>query len=106
MSDWISVASLSELPPGTMRRVEIEGRWIVVGRARDLRVFATDLLCPHRGGPLDEGSIVGDLVVCPWHMWEFEIESGRCTRFPEVRAKMHETRIDAETVFVRLTEQE
>lgn len=89
-----------------MRRALVGDRWIVVGRTSDSRVFATDLLCPHRGGPLDEGNVQGNVVVCPWHLWEFEIDSGRCTRFPEVRARMYETRIESDQVLVRLTQQE
>ena len=40
--------------------------------------FATGNTCPHRGGPLGEGDIIGDEIVCPWHLWAFDIATGFC----------------------------
>ena len=40
--------------------------------------FATDNTCPHRGGPLAEGDVIGNEIVCPWHLWGFDVATGRC----------------------------
>ena len=101
MSDWTVVAQLSELSAGSLRRVTVAGQDLVVGLAGS-ELFATDLLCPHRAGPLDEGCIVGERLVCPWHSWEFDVRSGVYERFPATRLRLHEVRAEGNDVLVRL----
>jgi nitrite reductase/ring-hydroxylating ferredoxin subunit len=38
--------------------------------------------CTHRGGPLGEGSLEGDVVICPWHSGEFNVRTGRAVSPP------------------------
>jgi 3-phenylpropionate/trans-cinnamate dioxygenase ferredoxin subunit len=38
--------------------------------------YAIDDTCPHRGGPLSQGFIQGDVVVCPWHGARFRLGTG------------------------------
>jgi nitrite reductase/ring-hydroxylating ferredoxin subunit/multimeric flavodoxin WrbA len=33
--------------------------------------------CNHRGGPLSEGRLRGEFVMCPWHGWEYSVITGR-----------------------------
>ena len=44
--------------------------------------YAIEDTCPHRGGPLSEGNIAGDEVICPWHGSRFDIKSGAVVRPP------------------------
>ncbi len=46
----------NELPPGTLRTVEIDGRKILLVR-RDDGIYATTPRCPHMGLPLDKGEL-------------------------------------------------
>jgi nitrite reductase (NADH) small subunit len=39
---------------------------------------ALDNWCPHRRGPLGEGWLEGNTVVCPWHAWAFHLDTGEC----------------------------
>ena len=41
------------------------------------RLLAHALVCPHLGGPLDEAALEGGAVVCPWHGYRFDCETGR-----------------------------
>ena len=75
MSDYITVASVSEIPPGTGRTVEVAGVWIAVFNLNGT-FYAIDNTCPHAGGPLGEGKVCGNDVECPWHGWKFNIVSG------------------------------
>jgi 3-phenylpropionate/trans-cinnamate dioxygenase ferredoxin subunit len=87
------VGPLAELPPGTRRRVDVEGRGVVVFNVGG-RLFALRDVCPHRGARLSDGTVLEGLltasepgcyayddarklVKCPWHGWEFELETGR-----------------------------
>lgn len=108
MSEFEKVADVSELPAGSCRAYLVGGRKIAVyhtGRG----FFATDEACPHRGGPLSEGDILGDEIVCPWHLWSFRLDTGLNPASPpggEVRVRTHEVRVDGDAVMVRLTKEE
>lgn len=34
--------------------------------------------CPHSGGPLDGGWLDDGAIVCPWHRFAFELDTGQC----------------------------
>ncbi len=38
--------------------------------------YAIENTCPHRGGPLAEGEMDGEEVICPWHGARFNIKTG------------------------------
>ena len=74
--DFVPVGATSEFPEGEMRRVEAGGMPVLVIR-RQGTVCALGAVCSHAGGPLDEGKLEGDTVVCPWHGSRFSVCSGR-----------------------------
>jgi len=75
MAEFIKAASLSELSPGSAKVVEVAGKTIALFNV-DGTVYATDNTCLHQGGPLGEGQLMGDVVVCPWHQWEYNVRTG------------------------------
>lgn len=77
MSEWVRVASLSEIPVGAGLEVVAGGRILALFRTGDNQVSAMDGICPHNGGPLAKGQLVGDVVTCPWHGWQFQVTTGQ-----------------------------
>ena len=75
MADFVKVAQLSQLPQGEMTIVDLEGEEVVVANV-DGKVLAFGNSCTHKGGPLGEGTLEGDVVTCPWHGGEFSAKSG------------------------------
>ncbi|WP_336023350.1 Rieske (2Fe-2S) protein [Halobellus salinisoli] len=69
------VATVAELEPGTSTVVEVEGEQIALFHVDD-EYFALSNVCPHQGGPLGQGRIEDDCVYCPWHGWQFDVETG------------------------------
>ncbi len=72
---------LAALPDGGMRQVEVGGTKLLLVR-RGGRCFVVGGTCPHAGGPLAEGALHGDEVICPWHKAAFSIATGACTAPP------------------------
>jgi nitrite reductase (NADH) small subunit len=64
------------IPLGQGREVRIEGRRIALFRTRGGAIYATQAWCPHRGGPLADGLIGGELLACPLHEFRFELATG------------------------------
>ena len=57
--------------------VEIGDRRIAVFRDGDL-AWAVDAECPHAGNPLVEAELLGRTLVCVFHGWRFDLETGAC----------------------------
>ena len=62
-------------------------------------------VCPHQGGPLGEGALDGAMITCPWHMWEFDSETGQCTLNPDLRIPVYTARLHGDAVEVDLPEE-
>ena len=76
---WIRVAALDGVPPREGRAVEIGEREIALFNLGD-RFLAVDNRCPHRAGPLADGIVSGNAVVCPLHAWKVCLETGDVER--------------------------
>ena len=73
---FLSLGSVEALRPRLPLVVDFAGeRWRIVETEDGLRVHATR--CPHRLGPLDEARVEDGRVVCPWHGYAFDVETGR-----------------------------
>ena len=70
------VCAISELPPGSLTRVESGGRSACVANVNG-EVFAVDNRCLHKGASLVEGHLEGDLVSCPSHWWRYHMATGQ-----------------------------
>ena len=75
MGDLYDVAAVWEIAPGEAKLVEAGGKEIALFNCGG-EYYALDNDCTHVGGPLCEGEIIGDRVVCPWHGAEFSIRTG------------------------------
>jgi len=94
MATFVKVARTDELPPGQGKCVEVKQRRIALFNVAG-RCYAIDDTCPHRGGPLSEGELEGEAVVCPWHGAVFDLATGEVSRFPAaVGVATYEVRID------------
>src|SRR5580658_5306625 len=82
MADWTLVGKLSDIPRSSACIVETADGPVAVFRTADDCVFALLDSCPHRQAPLSLGIILGHIVVCPFHHWSIDLETG-CARAPD-----------------------
>ncbi len=73
--DWIDVGAASELSATPLERVTAKGIELAVSY-RDGEFGAISNACNHVGGPLGDGRLDGEYIVCPWHNWKFHRRSG------------------------------
>jgi NAD(P)H-dependent nitrite reductase small subunit len=94
MATFVKVARTNELPPGQGKLVEIHQKRIALFNVGG-RYYAIDDMCPHRGGPLSEGELEGETVVCPWHGAIFDLATGQVERLPAAAGvATYEVRVD------------
>jgi NAD(P)H-dependent nitrite reductase small subunit len=99
---FTEVLSAAELPIGRIRAVKVDDRTIAISHTAG-GFFATDNTCPHRGGPLAEGDLIGDEIVCPWHLWGFNLQTGICDGNRDISIVTHEVRVEDDRILVRLS---
>ncbi len=72
---WQEVARVGEIKEGTSKVVSVNGEDVAVFNVNgEYRAIAST--CPHKGGPLGEGMLDGNVVTCPWHHWKFDVCTG------------------------------
>jgi len=76
VAEWVIVSRTDEIPAGSAKVVEIRDRFLAIFHRAD-GWFCIDNTCPHRGGSLAGGEIVGNDVLCPWHSWPFSLIDGK-----------------------------
>lgn len=70
------VASKNDLKEGGLLRVEPNGKPIVLARVNG-KVYAMDAVCSHEGGPLEDGTLEGYELKCPWHYAIFDVRNAK-----------------------------
>jgi len=106
LSDFISVARVSEAPDPGSTLVEVDDRLIVLIHAAG-HWYALDDVCTHDGGPLSDGPLdpAEKTIACPRHGAKFSIETGAALTMPATKPTVaHEVKIEGDRVLVRLRE--
>ena len=74
LANWIDVGSAEELSKAPLRRVSVQNREFALS-FKDGQFGVVANGCNHAGGPLGDGRLDGNFIICPWHNWKFH----RCT---------------------------
>ncbi|MCS6327139.1 MAG: Rieske 2Fe-2S domain-containing protein [Nitrospira sp.] len=100
-AEFVRVARVGDVPTDSGRIVAVGQHSIALFNV-DGSFFAIDNTCAHRGGPLGEGELEGEVVTCPWHSWEYNVRTGLSLTTPSASVEIYEMQVDGEDVKVRL----
>ncbi len=101
MPEFVKVAKKNEIPEDSGLCVEVGKREIGLFKV-DGKVYAIDPICPHAGGPLTEGALNGDKVMCPWHGWEFSVTTGVCDFNDSIKQKSYKVKEVGDDIYVQV----
>jgi nitrite reductase/ring-hydroxylating ferredoxin subunit len=102
MANLIEVAKTNEINPGEGKLIEVEGHEIALFNC-DGTYYAIDNTCTHQGGPLCEGDLKGDSVICPWHGAEFDVKTGNVLGPPaEESVKSYRVQVDGDSIKIEI----
>ena len=99
----IIACKASELEPGSMKKISVDGKEIVVVNVGG-NYFACDDTCTHSGASLSEGKLENSTITCGWHGAQFCCETGKMEKFP---AKINDLKsytvvVESEDVFIEI----
>lgn len=94
--------ALRRCPIGELLAARDGTEEVAVGRLADGRGVVVPDRCPHDGGPLSDGFVEGDSIVCARHGWEFDAASGACAGRPRVRLPVRALPCPARAALARL----
>lgn len=96
---FLRIARKDEIPVGTIREFQVEGTTLALANVGG-KFYAINNTCLHRGGPLAEGSMAGNVVTCPWHGWQYDVTSGKLTMNPAVGVICYPVEVRGDDIFV------
>lgn len=99
MEGFEKVAELGEVPEGRSKVVMLNSRAIALFNI-DGKLYALHNLCPHEGGPLNEGRVKGHVVACPWHDLAFDVRNGQGIDGGGYCVGSYEVRLDGADIMV------
>jgi nitrite reductase/ring-hydroxylating ferredoxin subunit len=96
------IAAKSELPePGEAKEFTLGEKVVCVANINGA-ISAMDNVCLHRGGPLGQGVIMDNKVVCPWHGWEWDPQTGQAGQNPNFRVAVYPIKVEGEDVLIEI----
>jgi nitrite reductase/ring-hydroxylating ferredoxin subunit len=99
---WVDVGHVDDFNTTPLKRVTAMNRDLAVS-LKDGKFGAVSNACNHVGGPLGDGRLDGDYIVCPWHNWRFHRCSGVGEPgFEEDRVPAYPMKVEGGRLFVNL----
>lgn len=98
--NFIKVARVSDIKPGKMQCVKVEGRRYLLANI-DGSVYATDDRCTHEDASLSSGSLHGEYVKCPLHNSRFNVRTGQVMEDPATENLVtRQVKIDGDDILI------
>jgi nitrite reductase/ring-hydroxylating ferredoxin subunit len=101
MGNFVKAAGTSDIPPGTGMTCDVQGTPVAVFNV-DGQFCAIHNTCVHRGGPLGEGELEGQIVTCPWHGWQYDVKTGQSPVNPAASVKTFPCKVEGSDVCVEI----
>jgi nitrite reductase/ring-hydroxylating ferredoxin subunit len=101
MSEWRSIASVADCPPGAALEAVADDRIVALFNV-DGEFYALDGVCAHQGGPLGKGVLDGCTVTCPWHGWQYDVRTGANHVNRSVKQAILPVKVVDQQIFVQI----
>jgi 3-phenylpropionate/trans-cinnamate dioxygenase ferredoxin subunit len=102
MTDYTQVATLDDVAPGKMFRVEVEGKRILLANTNGT-IYACDEMCTHEDFSLALGALQGDCLKCSLHGSRFDLKTGKPLDEPaDEDLAVYPVKIEDNKIFVAL----
>lgn len=96
-----AVAKLKDVPSGSLVGADLGGQRILLANVEGV-IYSIRAKCNHLGGPLDKGTLEGNVVTCPLHGSKWDVKTGRLVEFarPLPPEQVYKVTVEGEDIFV------
>lgn len=95
----IKLCSTKDVKNGQGKVINANGKIFALFK-KGRKIYVMDNTCLHRGGPLGEGKLDGNIVACPWHGWQYDITTGECKTTLGMKLKTYSVTVKGEEIFI------
>ena len=100
MPEFVKLTTQTELPAqGEAKEFPCGDKVICIANVNG-SITAMDNVCLHRGGPLGQGVIEGNKVVCPWHGWQWDPKTGEAAHNLNAKVAVYPLRVEGSDVMI------
>jgi nitrite reductase (NADH) small subunit len=90
----VQVGRVEDVPEGRGATVELaDGAELALYNIEG-KFYAIENFCPHKGAPLAEGHLCGNIIECDWHGWRFDVRNGQCLTTEDSDVEAYEVVIE------------
>lgn len=99
---YVKLAKVSDFNSVRIKSYRILARPVGIVRNSDGTFFATEISCKHQNADLSAGHIKGDLLTCPRHGWQYNLETGECVNHDSTPLRRYAMKVEGDELFVSL----
>jgi nitrite reductase/ring-hydroxylating ferredoxin subunit len=92
-------ARKQDVPAGKIYEFQVGGQAVAIANIGG-KFYAINSICAHEGGPLGEGELDGTTVTCPWHLWQYDVTTGKVAQNPAIGVDAYPVEERGEDIFV------
>jgi nitrite reductase (NADH) small subunit len=96
---FLRATKIGEVPPGMIRELQLDGKVVALANVGG-KLYAINNVCLHRGGPLGQGELSGQIVTCPWHGWQCDVTSGKLVTNPAIGVETYPVELRGEDIYI------
>ena len=96
---FVRAARKQDVPAGKIYEFQVGGQAVAIANVAG-NFFAINSICAHEGGPLGEGELDGTTVTCPWHLWQYDVTTGKVAQNSAIGVDSYPVEVRGEDIFV------
>lgn len=101
MGEFQRALAADDVPPGQCAEAAVGGKAVAIFNVGGT-FYATSNTCLHRGGPLGQGMLTGQSVMCPWHAWSWDVVTGENTANGSLKVPSYPVKVESGQVLVQV----
>lgn len=96
---WVEITGLNQVPEWDILKVKVEGISLILNR-QGMNVTCYRNACTHLEYPIDMGKINNGIITCPFHKYQYKLDTGKCLNAPGDSLESYPVKIEDDRVFV------
>jgi nitrite reductase/ring-hydroxylating ferredoxin subunit len=97
---WVEITALNSVPEWGILTVKVDGISLIFNR-QGMNVTCYRNACTHLEYPIDMGKVSNGIITCPFHKYQYKLDSGKCLNAPADSLQSYPVKIEDDRIFVK-----